>query len=87
MVYASNEGVDASGKRNFDIWMMDADGTNKTQLTTNGSHDDWPCWDREGRTIYFRSNRGGMWNVWRFEPVVSSGSAPQEGAGESVPVG
>ncbi|MBP8303452.1 MAG: PD40 domain-containing protein [Phycisphaerae bacterium] len=90
VAYASNEGVDASGKRNFDIWMMDTDGTNKTQLTTNGSHDDWPCWDREGRYIYFRSNRGGMWNVWRFEPVVSSGSRAQEQAinvGESATVG
>jgi Tol biopolymer transport system component len=77
IIYASNEGVDSNGKKNFDIWVMDSDGTNKTQLTTNGSHDDWPCWDREGKYIYFRSNRGGTWNLWRFEPVVSSEPSSQ----------
>ncbi|MBN1766821.1 MAG: PD40 domain-containing protein [Sedimentisphaerales bacterium] len=70
IVYASNEGVDSHKKHNFDIWMMDADGTNSTQLTTNGSHDDCPFWDYYGMYIYFRSNRGGSWNIWRFEPIV-----------------
>ena len=70
IVYASNEGVDSRKRHNFDIWFMDTDGTNRTQLTTNGSRDDNPCWDRNGMFIYFRSNRGGAWNIWRFEPVV-----------------
>lgn len=69
IIYASNEGVDSRKRQNFDIWMIHADGTSKTQLTTNGSHDDSPCWDRSGKFIYFRSNRGGAWNIWRFEPV------------------
>lgn len=72
IVYASDEGVDPQRRQNLDIWMMDADGTNKTQLTTNGSHDDRPCWDRHGKFIYFRSNRGGTWNIWRFEPIMPS---------------
>jgi len=67
IIYASNEGIDNNKTPNFDIWIMNVDGTNKTQLTTNGSHDDAPCWDRQGRFIYFRSNRGGSWNIWRFE--------------------
>lgn len=68
VIYASNEGVDSyKGKHNYDIWMMDSDGTNKTQLTTNGSQDDSPCWDHKGKFVYFRSNRGGTWNIWRFE--------------------
>ena len=70
IVYASDEGVDSQKRHNFDIWMMNADATNKTQLTTNGSHDDSPCWDRQGKLIYFRSNRGGAWNIWRFEPIM-----------------
>jgi len=69
IIYASNEGVDSQKRQNYDIWMIDADGTSKTQLTTNGSRDDSPCWDRNGKFIYFRSNRGGAWNIWRFEPV------------------
>jgi len=50
--------------------MMNADGSAPTQLTTNGSRDDSPCFDREGKKIYFRSNRGGNWNVWSFEPAI-----------------
>ena len=46
-----------------------------TQLTTNGSLDDCPCWDRKGEYIYFRSNRGGVWNIWRFKPLLETKAA------------
>jgi Tol biopolymer transport system component len=69
IVFASNEGRDSKGNRNFDIWMMGSDGSRATQLTTNGSWDDGPCWDSTGETIYFRSNRGNAWNIWRFRPI------------------
>lgn len=70
IVYASNEGRDSQQNRNLDIWLMAADGSQQTQLTTNGSVDDSPCWDAKGEHIYFRSNRGGAWNIWRFKPVL-----------------
>ncbi len=69
IAFASNESPDDRGRPNFDIWMMTADGSDTTQLTTNGSHDDGPCWDPTGRWIYFRSNRGGAWNIWRLIPA------------------
>jgi len=69
IVFASREGFDSKKLRNHDIWLMASDGSKKTQLTTNGSRDDSPCWDRTGKFIYFRSNRGGTWNIWRFEPI------------------
>ena len=47
--------------------MMKADGAAAQQLTTNGSHDDKPCFDRHGEKIFFRSNRGIYWNIWRFK--------------------
>jgi hypothetical protein len=72
IVYASNEGFDSQKLRNFDIWMMSSNGSKRTQLTTNGSQDDSPCWDFQGKTIYFRSNRGGAWNIWRFQPILSA---------------
>jgi Tol biopolymer transport system component len=72
IVYASNEGYDSHNRQNYDIWLMKADGSQPTQLTTNGSRDDSPCWDHEGKTIYFRSNRGGAWNIWRFQPILSA---------------
>jgi dipeptidyl aminopeptidase/acylaminoacyl peptidase len=72
IVFASDEGFDSHQNRNSDIWLMAADGSKRTQLTTNGSRDDSPCWDRKGEYIYFRSNRGGAWNIWRFKPLLPS---------------
>ena len=63
----SDKGLDEEGKNNFDIWLMNADGSNLTQLTTNGSYDDLPVFDPNGKYIYFRSNRGGNWDIWRME--------------------
>jgi Tol biopolymer transport system component len=78
IVFASDEGKDSKERQNFDIWLMTADGARRTQLTTNGSRDDSPCYDAAGEYIYFRSNRGGKWNIWRFkpEPVTSSAGRP-----------
>lgn len=82
IVYASNEGKDARGVRNFDIWLMTADGRRKMQLTSDGSHDSSPSFDRTGKYIYFRSNRGGYWNVWRCEltPEVRAAMGEQSAA-------
>lgn len=70
IVYASDEGEDLKGRHNYDIWMRRRDGTEQKQLTTNGSRDDNPVWSPDGKYIYFRSNRGGFWNIWRFEPIM-----------------
>ena len=70
IVYASDEGFDSHNYRNYDIWLMTANGSQRTQLTTNGSRDDSPCWDHAGKSVYFRSNRGGAWNIWRFQPIL-----------------
>lgn len=53
---------------NLEIWLMDAaGGTPPVRVTNNPGWDDSPAWDAGGRAIYFRSNRGGEWNVWRIE--------------------
>ncbi len=66
VIYVSNEGKDDTGTPNNDIWMMRADGTDRRQLTTNGSDDVSPIVDPRGRWIYFVSNRGYKWGIWRF---------------------
>ncbi len=66
IIFTSDRGV-SNGRQNFDIWIMDADGTNPKQLTTNGSHDDRPIISTDGRTVYFRSNRGLKWDIWVME--------------------
>ena len=56
---------DESG--NKDIWMMRTDGSNRTQLTTNPSTDIHPVWGEDGY-VYFVSNRGLLWGIWRLKP-------------------
>jgi Tol biopolymer transport system component len=74
IVFASDRGV-ADGQQNYDIWMMNADGSNPKQLTTNGSRDDHPIITSDGKTIYFRSNRGLKWDIWVMEIAEDSSSA------------
>ncbi|HKP67827.1 MAG TPA: winged helix-turn-helix domain-containing protein [Pyrinomonadaceae bacterium] len=49
-----------------DIWIIDADGTNKRQLTSDPSWDVAPLVTADGRTIVFTSNRTGNYQVWRM---------------------
>ena len=67
IAFVSDAGVDEERHHNFDIWVMDVARPDRPmQITTNGSWDDHPAWDPSGNTIYFRSNRGGEWNIWRI---------------------
>jgi len=46
-----------------DVWIVNADGTNRTNLT-NGQYANFqPTWGSDG-TVYFVSNRSGIDNVW-----------------------
>lgn len=53
-------------KRDYNIWVMKADGSGQTQLTTNESADIYPIFGYDGRTVFFCSNRGGQWDVWKL---------------------
>jgi Tol biopolymer transport system component len=66
IVYSSDAGIDSNGKQNFDIWLMDTNGTQRKQLTTNGSTDLTPAFSADGY-IYFLSNRAFNWEIWRFQ--------------------
>jgi hypothetical protein len=71
IAYTSTEGTtteaaDQDRQPNSHIWAVSADGSNKIQLTHSGSCDTAPAWDRSGTGLYFRSNRGGSWNIWKL---------------------
>lgn len=66
ILFTSMEGNDPTGRPNEDIWIMNRDGTNKQQLTTNGSVDRHPLMSPDGRYVYFMSNRGLKWAIWRI---------------------
>jgi Tol biopolymer transport system component len=61
---ATDDGKDVP---NFDIYVIDlAHPERPRQITTNGSWDDCPAWDATGNYLYFRSNRGGEWGIWKI---------------------
>ena len=62
-----NNAVQDERHHNADIWIVDLAHTDRPiQITTNGSVDDCPAWDPSGNFIYFRSNRGGQWGIWKI---------------------
>jgi Tol biopolymer transport system component len=68
LAFASNAGADEAGLKNYDVYVMTMTGRDRkqTRVTFNGSRDDTPAWDPAGRSIYFRSNRGGQWGIWKI---------------------
>ncbi|MDE2715393.1 MAG: hypothetical protein OXI33_00055 [Chloroflexota bacterium] len=76
IVYVSNEGLDGMGQANYDVWTLSITQGTRSQLTTNGSHDDEPIWHPDGR-IFFRSNRGGAWNIWYLTAASLLNEAPE----------
>jgi Tol biopolymer transport system component len=68
-------GIDAAGQR--DLWTVAADGSpgkNAPVAVTHDAATDWsPAWSRDGKHLYFCSNRGGSMNVWRIAVDEDSG--------------
>ena len=58
---------------NWDIYLMEADGTNLRRLT-NSEFNESPAWSPDGRRIAFSSFRDGNWDIYVME-----------GAGETNP--
>ena len=74
LVYTSMKSADPTGRPNEDIWVMSTDGTKREQLTTNFSADRWPLVSPDGKSIYFLSNRGKQWAIWRIPaPSIMNG--------------
>jgi len=56
---------DCSKAGNSDVYTINVDGGPPHQVTTESSIDVRPSWSRDGRWIYFGSNRTGEWQIWR----------------------
>lgn len=55
---------------NTDIFVCKTDGTNMLQLTYHAADDLSPVWSKDGKYIYFISQRGsadGIANIWRMD--------------------
>lgn len=51
---------------NSDIWIMNSDGTDQKQLTSDASADYAPNVSADGKYIFFLSNRNEMTSIWRI---------------------
>jgi Tol biopolymer transport system component/DNA-binding winged helix-turn-helix (wHTH) protein len=49
-----------------DLWVMNADGTERRQLTFDSGNDISPAATPDGRYIVFASNRSGNFEIWRM---------------------
>lgn len=67
VLLVSDRDVDDQGRHNRNIYVMNADGSQIQQLTSNGSDDILPSWSpTDPNIVYFLSNRGGAYNLWRL---------------------
>lgn len=67
ILFVSDRDKDDQGRPNNNIYMMNADGSQIQQLTSNGSDDILPSWSpTDPNVVYFLSNRGGAYNLWRI---------------------
>ncbi|MFD1315624.1 TolB family protein [Namhaeicola litoreus] len=70
-------GVSPDGKKlvycaerngNWDVYQIDRDGKNETQLTNSEGLDDGPEYSYDGQWIYFNSHRTGRMHIYRMKP-------------------
>ena len=59
---------DSNYTGNTDIWIMNADGSNKINITNNSTEDYNPCWSPDGAKIAFVSNRTETFQIWSCDP-------------------
>jgi Tol biopolymer transport system component len=57
----------SSASGNSDIWIMNADGTGRVQLTTDGADERNPTSTADGRYVVFMSERGSTRAIWRMD--------------------
>jgi hypothetical protein len=48
-----------------DLWIVDLERAVRTRFTFDSAQDIWPVWAPDGQTVYFSSNRGGGFAVYK----------------------
>jgi Tol biopolymer transport system component len=79
IVYVSR----ASG--NYELWIMDRDGSGARQLTTGEGVSWYPRVTPDGRYIVFSSNRTGTFHIWRIDLDGRNLKQLSDGTGETLP--
>ena len=56
--------INAHGFPSFEIYVMDADGSDPQRLTENPNQDEFPSWSPDGKRIAFASTRDGNYEIY-----------------------
>jgi len=72
---------DETGKVNWDIFRISADGGAEQRLTTHAAYDDGADFSPDGEWIYFNSQRSGTEDIWRMP---ATGAGPGDMRAEQV---
>lgn len=60
---------------NWDIYLVNSDGSNLRRLTDNPANDGLPTWSQDGKWLAFVSDRGEVWGIWLLH--IKSGTLQQ----------
>ena len=77
--------VSDNGRKNKEIWVMSADGTNKRRVTNNGSINLFPSWSPDGKTLAYTSFKGGMSELYLLYRGTKPGAKLIQTQGREVP--
>lgn len=56
----------ATGQEGFSLYTIDAEGGEPTRLALDAGNVRAPSWSHDGAWIYYGSDEGGTWEVWRM---------------------
>ena len=69
-------------KKQYDLYrVLAAGGAEEQQLTSDPANDDGTDYAPDGKWIYFNSERGGGWNIWRMP---ADGAGPEDRRAERL---
>ena len=82
IVFSSDRDGGSGGNGDREIWVMDADGSNPTQLTDTGStlDDTYPSYSPDGTQITFATDRDTNWEIYTMSSAGASPTAPASDA-------
>jgi TolB protein len=60
-------------KRNSEVYVMNRDGSELTNISNSAAFDGWPCWSPDGKKVLFASNRNGPANMGQVFSVTLDG--------------
>jgi Tol biopolymer transport system component len=64
VIFSQKIAFQSNREGNWEIYVINADGSNPLNITNNKADDDSPTWSPDGQKIAFHSNRDGNWEIY-----------------------